>query len=111
MVGERLQQIRRLVPEHPTQERLASRTGGAVSRSSIANIEKGRQGLSLFQLYALAEALEVEVTELLPPKDRVIEDFMEPLDEGLEKHEYTVEEEKFLRRAFQSTDESDGGQT
>jgi transcriptional regulator with XRE-family HTH domain len=46
-----------------TQLRLAQRSG--FSRPSVANVEAGRQNVSLRQLCALAAALGVGVEELL----------------------------------------------
>lgn len=48
-----------------SQEALADRAG--LSRTSIVNIEKGRQGVSLPTLYRLARALACDVGALLPP--------------------------------------------
>ncbi|WP_247519282.1 helix-turn-helix domain-containing protein [Bradyrhizobium sp. 190] len=47
-----------------TQEKLGILVG--LSRTSITNIEKGRQHVSLHQLFAIAEALEVAPSLLLP---------------------------------------------
>jgi transcriptional regulator with XRE-family HTH domain len=44
-------------------QRLAERSG--ISRPSVANVEAGRQNVSLRQLCALALALDVGVEELL----------------------------------------------
>ena len=66
LVGDRVRRAREGAAPRVTQHQLAARTDGAVSRSSIANIEKGRQGMYLFQLYAIADALGVEATVLLP---------------------------------------------
>lgn len=72
LVGERIRQLRsRRSPAQLTQQKLAERTRGVLSRSSIANIERGRQGISLEQLFVLAEALEVEPVELLPSRQDV----------------------------------------
>jgi transcriptional regulator with XRE-family HTH domain len=46
-----------------TQLRLAERAG--ISRPSIANVEAGRQNVSLRQLCALADALGVGVEDIL----------------------------------------------
>lgn len=48
-----------------TQAKLAQKV--RMSRSSVANIESGRQRLSLHQLFILAKALKVAVTAILPP--------------------------------------------
>jgi transcriptional regulator with XRE-family HTH domain len=50
-----------------SQELLAERSN--LSRTSIVNIERGRQGVSLSTLYRLAAALNVPPTVLLPPLD------------------------------------------
>jgi transcriptional regulator with XRE-family HTH domain len=39
----------------------------AMSRGSLANIETGRQGVLVHQLYKFAKALEMQPHELLPP--------------------------------------------
>lgn len=59
-VGERVRAFRRT--RGLTQRRLSQRTG--FSRSSIANLEAGRQNVTLRQLCALAEGLEVPVEAL-----------------------------------------------
>lgn len=42
-----------------------------VSRATIANIERGKQAVSVHNLYAIADALNLEeITELLPPLQR-----------------------------------------
>jgi transcriptional regulator with XRE-family HTH domain len=46
-----------------TQHALAARSG--FSRPSIANVEAGRQNVTLRQLCAVAGALEVDVSELV----------------------------------------------
>lgn len=50
-----------------SQERLAEATG--LSRSSIANIERGRQNLTVEALFDLALALGVTPPDLLPAPD------------------------------------------
>lgn len=47
-----------------TQEKLGQLVG--LSRTSITNIEKGRQHVSLHQLFAIAESLRVRPGALLP---------------------------------------------
>ena len=65
-VGERRVglRVRALRATHGlTQLGLARRSG--ISRPSVANVEAGRQNVSLHNLFALADALGVEVEELL----------------------------------------------
>jgi len=47
-----------------TQDRLATLVG--LSRTSITNIEKGRQRVSLHQLYRISDALGISPDMLLP---------------------------------------------
>jgi transcriptional regulator with XRE-family HTH domain len=73
IVGDSISRIRKnRTPKPLTQQELAERTGGKVSRSSIANIERGLQHVSLAQLYLLANALDVEVSDLLPARQDVL---------------------------------------
>jgi transcriptional regulator with XRE-family HTH domain len=60
-VGERVRELR--ADRGLTQLQLAERSG--ISRPSIANVEAGRQNVSLRQLCALATALGVEVADLV----------------------------------------------
>jgi len=52
-----------------TQETLAKRVG--LSRTSITNIEKGRQHINLHMLYVLSDSIGVRPSDLLPDKDLV----------------------------------------
>jgi transcriptional regulator with XRE-family HTH domain len=60
----RLVQLHRKRTKGMTQEKLGSHVG--LSRTSITNIEKGRQHVSLHQLFAIAQALKVAPETLLP---------------------------------------------
>ena len=44
-----------------------------LSRTSVTNIERGHQHISLHQLYELGRVLGVEVVELLPERGELIE--------------------------------------
>ena len=46
------------------QEAVAGQLG--ISRATLANIETGRQRILVHQLYAIAQALDVKVSDLLP---------------------------------------------
>lgn len=41
-----------------------------MSRTSVSNIEAGRQGISVAALYAIAAAIGVEPSEVMPPLSR-----------------------------------------
>lgn len=60
--GEHLRRLR--TRRGLSQESLAGRAG--LSRTSVVNIEAGRQGVALATLYRLAEALGASPGELLP---------------------------------------------
>ncbi len=70
-VVQRILQLRKYQPngeeraQKITQEGLAELVG--VPRTTITNIENGRQMPSLHLLYNICSALEVELTDLLPP--------------------------------------------
>lgn len=65
--GLRLARLRQDV--ELTQQDLAKRVG--LSRTSVTNIEKGRQQVTLETLYRLAGALGKPPEELLPSRDEV----------------------------------------
>lgn len=61
----RLVRMHRQRLDDMTQEKLGRLVG--LSRTSITNIEKGRQHVALHQLLAIADALAVRPEALLPP--------------------------------------------
>ncbi|HEX2859227.1 MAG TPA: helix-turn-helix transcriptional regulator [Alphaproteobacteria bacterium] len=62
--GNLIQELRKKIGYSQTQ--LGERIG--LSRTSVTNIEGGRQHVALHQIYQLAEALEVTPDSLLPAK-------------------------------------------
>ena len=62
LVGTRIREAR--VSKHKQQNELAVALG--VSRTSISNIERGRQRVFVDQVYAVAHALGVDVGAILP---------------------------------------------
>jgi transcriptional regulator with XRE-family HTH domain len=73
-----------------TQEALAERVG--LSRTSITNIEKGRQHVSIHILFSLANALGIEPAELLPEKKAAFN--LEMMDQELLKESRLGQEAK-----------------
>lgn len=61
-VGQTIARLRR---GKMTQKELSDRL--TLSRTSLANIERGRQQLLLHHAVQIAEALDVDLTELVPP--------------------------------------------
>jgi transcriptional regulator with XRE-family HTH domain len=53
-----------------TQEQLAEKL--SLSRTSITNIERGRQHIQLHALYQLAECLDAEIYDLLPARKSLL---------------------------------------
>lgn len=58
--GKRLRQLR--LAKDLSQEDLAFRAG--LHRTYVSSVERGERNVSLINIYKLAEALEVSVTEL-----------------------------------------------
>jgi transcriptional regulator with XRE-family HTH domain len=66
-LGRRIRQRREA--KELKQEELATRA--AISRSSIANIERGQQQAPVHVLFAIAGVLDVELADLLPTRSEV----------------------------------------
>lgn len=61
-IGGIIRSLRRRADQ--PQEALAGQLG--ISRATLANIETGRQRVLIHQLYAIAQALRVDLMDLLP---------------------------------------------
>lgn len=72
LFGSRVRALRE--ERNVTQEELASRV--ALSRTSITNIERGRQRVMLHQMMDIAQALDADPGKLVPGPDAVA---VEPL--------------------------------
>lgn len=70
--GQNVRRHRQRVGVKLSQESLAKRVG--LSRTSVTNIEKGRQQLPLHMLYSFADALGVDPIALLPDKKKLTRD-------------------------------------
>jgi transcriptional regulator with XRE-family HTH domain len=60
----------RLVAERRKEAGMSQKTFGealSLSRASVANIESGRQAVSLYTVYCMADILKREPAELMPP--------------------------------------------
>jgi transcriptional regulator with XRE-family HTH domain len=67
LVGERLSQLRE--ERGVSQNELGIFAG--LTRSSVANIEKGRQRVHIHQLYLFADYLGISIDDLLPDPIKV----------------------------------------
>jgi transcriptional regulator with XRE-family HTH domain len=78
-----------------TQDDVAGRIG--LSRTSVTNIERGRQHVTLHVLYALADAIGAKPAELLPDGALLVEGNAE-LDKALEKAALPQEQRDWIKR-------------
>lgn len=67
IIGKKVRDLR--TERGMTQERLAKAVRTA--RTSITNLEQGNQAVPLHQLFAIAEALDTEISQLLPTRAEV----------------------------------------
>lgn len=86
-----------------TQDELAERVG--LSRTSITNIEMGRQKVLLHQIYALARHLEIQPESLLPQAETP--DSIHTIDSKLLRH-FKGAEKDWARRIVGSTSSKGG---
>lgn len=78
-LGKNIQEMR--LKKHLRQEVLAEKA--ELSRTTIANIEAGRQNITVINLAAIAEALDIAVANLIPS-------FTENIKEEAEKSRTTL---------------------
>lgn len=83
-----------------TQDDIATRVG--LSRTSITNIELGRQHVTLHVLYALADAIGSKPSDLLPDSSVLLQHDNE-LDKALEKAALSVGEKDWIQRMVLKT--------
>lgn len=76
-----------------SQELLAKRIG--LSRSSVTNIEKGRQHIPFHMLFQIADALGLNPIALIPPKNENKHPLTNKLDKKLSRDGTLEEEGKF----------------
>jgi len=82
-VGRRVRETRKA--SKLTQEELASRV--SMTRTSVTNIEKGRQKILLHTLFELAAAMKVSVVRLIPEHNENHPPIEQKLANGLSKAE------------------------
>lgn len=95
MLYQRLGELIRVAREKVglSQDELATRI--ALARSSISNLEKGRQRIQIHTLYSIAAALDVPVPTLLPSAGS---DDPRPLEERLPDY-LQADDREFIKRA------------
>lgn len=77
-----------------TQDELATKVG--LVRTSITNMELGKQNVSLHLLFQLADALGVQAKDLLP--DRVPQQMSPNIERQIKKEALEDEEADWVRR-------------
>ena len=83
-----------------TQKNLAKRVG--LSRTSITNIEKGRQRIPLHMLYAFADALGVQPDKLMPQKQSEPDTIDYILDTKLKNMNIEENSMQWIKRVIES---------
>lgn len=88
-----------------SQSQLAALTG--MSRTSITNIECGRQPIQLHQVYSFASILRIEVEKLLPKESALVDPATGVRTSGEEQTRYLEQ----VRRLLAQGGNRGGGQT
>ena len=96
ILGEKISHYRRKLGY--TQEELSLRVG--LNRSSISNIEKGRQKILAFSLIEFATELRVNPSELLPNDNDIAQLVEESKRAGFKIPNYLPDEEKVYIGSF-----------
>jgi transcriptional regulator with XRE-family HTH domain len=91
--------------QHLSQAQFGAKVG--LSRTSVTNIECGRQPIQLHQLYHFASTLRVDVTRLLPKESALAEVAAQKPDD--KQVRYLAEAAKALSRADKRSVEGDDG--
>ncbi len=91
-VGQKMRKLR--MERRLSQKDLAQAIG--LSRTSVVNIERGRQKILLHTLYDIADVFEVPVTELLPERsgseERMLADPLAQSDPSIRAFFYAMQE-------------------
>lgn len=102
-VGELLQARRRAMKL--TQAALAEASG--VRRTSIANVEAGRQSIPVHMLYQLAVALGTDIASLIPPTEKTLPSNLMSVEVDGRMVNVTPRSADFLRRMREDEDKDD----
>lgn len=76
LIGENIIQLRSSGEKKISQQKIADHLD--MSRTSIVNIEAGRQKVSLFALWEIAELFDKDISHLLPTRED-LERYINPL--------------------------------
>lgn len=100
-LGKKIREQRQL--SGLTQAELAARID--VSRSSLTNMELGRQRLLIDQLYKMAEVLNTSPKDLLPSPSEIISSSRNSADEAIPDSV-----QRFAERVLQKSDKDKAGE-
>lgn len=87
IVGERVREMRE---DDLTQEELANEVG--IGRTSVTNLERGRQRVPLHHLLRIADVLEVPLSNLVPSWEELRQEYEGQLLDGRPATERFVRE-------------------
>jgi transcriptional regulator with XRE-family HTH domain len=82
--------------KHYSQAQFGAKVG--LSRTSITNIECGRQPIQLHQLYLFASTLQIDVSKLLP-KEAALAEIVSAASADNKKSDYIAEVVKAMTHA------------
>ncbi len=75
LIGENISQLRKSGKQLTSQQKIADHLD--MTRTSIVNIEAGRQKVSIFALWEIAELFEKDISDLLPTRQE-LNDYLTP---------------------------------
>ena len=96
LIGERIRSIREAQTPRMRQEDLARVL--SLQRTSIANIEKGQQRLTLEAIYRLCERFGLEVSDIVPPLSQVTRAEAHPIVIGGQAQQLGVKTARVLEQ-------------
>jgi transcriptional regulator with XRE-family HTH domain len=99
LIGKRIAEIRESQDPRVSQDDLAKVLG--LKRTSVTNIEKGNQKLTLEAIYRICERFGLELGDLLPAVSDVVLPTAQPIVVGGKAHELDVMTAAALERARQ----------
>jgi transcriptional regulator with XRE-family HTH domain len=99
LIGKRIAEIREAQDPRVSQDDLAKVLG--LKRTSVTNIEKGNQKLTLEAIYRICERFGLEVGDLLPAVSDVVLPTAQPIVVGGKAHDLDVMTAAALERARQ----------
>ena len=105
LVGQRVREIREAQTPRMSQGELAGILG--LKRTSITNIERGNQKVSLDTLYRVCERFGLAVQEIVPPVSAVVQTEQRSIVVGGESHDVGLKTAALVARLRPSTRKRD----